>query len=367
MAPPSTGQARVPLVFPMDTLPAAPPASFVQGSVPVGWQPSQSPLRSPPGGDAGGRAGGSQGPARGGPGAPCGPSQPGPPHQRREAEVLKVLALPSASQFRAWKLALRDEVAGASGVPDEAFAWAMCVERPETTFDSLGESGAFASLDAKLAAALSKILQGELARQVNIRKEKMASTGRLMKGRQILWLLYQHFKISQAEGSLLEFQDLLNVKLQGDGLRTFLNDWDSVLLAMAQEPPVEILETLFRLQIQRYQPLRDQLAYYDRLDHGHADRSYAFLISAARRHLEQRRRAETREALSRGGSAYALPVSLARGDPGGKAKAKSKGKGICRSWASTGSCIRGGELSVSPLPRGPRPKSLSRPVHFACA
>ena len=41
---------------------------------------------------------------------------------------------------------------------------------------------------------------------------KHAQGGRLMKGREILFMVYTHYKVSEAEGHILDFQDLLTVK-----------------------------------------------------------------------------------------------------------------------------------------------------------
>ena len=98
-----------------------------------------------------------------------------PRWKRKEAETVKVPAIPTATGFRAWKLALRDEISGASGAPDQAFSWIMKVEREGITVEELGDSEAFPSLDAKLAAALSRTIQGDLAQQVNLVKERHAS------------------------------------------------------------------------------------------------------------------------------------------------------------------------------------------------
>ena len=85
---------------------------------------------------------------------------------------MKVPPIPNAPGFRAWKLSLRDEISGASGAPDVAFAWVVKVEKQGITMEELGDREAFPSLDAKLAAALSRTLQGDLAQQVNVIKER---------------------------------------------------------------------------------------------------------------------------------------------------------------------------------------------------
>ena len=47
----------------------------------------------------------------------------------KEAESIKLRALPNAAGFRQWKQDLRDEVVSASGYPEQAFLW---INRTET-------------------------------------------------------------------------------------------------------------------------------------------------------------------------------------------------------------------------------------------
>lgn len=67
------------------------------------------------------------------------------------------------------------------------------------------------TLDPRLAAALRKAMTGELSRQINLRKEQAARKQQYLKGRQILSMLYDHYRVSEEDGAALEFQDLLNV------------------------------------------------------------------------------------------------------------------------------------------------------------
>ena len=43
----------------------------------------------------------------------------------------------------------------------------------------------------------------------------------MMKGREILYIIYKHFKVSETEGHILDFQDLLAVKMHSDDLKGF--------------------------------------------------------------------------------------------------------------------------------------------------
>ena len=115
--------------------------------------------------------------------------------KRNEADTIKVPQLPSNQQFNAWKIALRDEIAGASGSPDEGFKWLFGVQRAGSIED-LVDRGMFPPLDAKLNAALARITTGELGRRINRHKEKHALSGRYLKGRQVLWLIFEFYKVA---------------------------------------------------------------------------------------------------------------------------------------------------------------------------
>ena len=109
-------------------------------------------------------------------------------------------------------------------------------EAPDATFDGLSESDGYDSLDAKLAAALSKIPHGELGRRVTHKVEVCAAAGKMIKGRQILFMIYEQFRLSEVAGSLYEIGDLMSVRLKGDALEHFLITWDSVVSGMKKMP-----------------------------------------------------------------------------------------------------------------------------------
>ena len=92
-----------------------------------------------------------------------------------------------------------------------------------------------------------------------------------MKGRQILRLIYEHYRICEIDGSLIDFQGLLNVKMHNDNLRRFLNDRETALSGMKDFPTTEIMETLIRLQNHKHSGLWEHMAYYERLPAGHAE------------------------------------------------------------------------------------------------
>ena len=88
----------------------------------------------------------------------------------KEADKIEIPALSDSTQFRAWRISVRDAVASASKDPERAFGWIRKVEDPSTTVEMLGDSEGFAALDSKLANALTKVTKGVLARDINLEK-----------------------------------------------------------------------------------------------------------------------------------------------------------------------------------------------------
>lgn len=64
----------------------------------------------------------------------------------KEADFIKLEQQPKVGNFLAWQLALRKDVASASGKPDEGFKWISEVENAKS-IEELNDSGEFATLD----------------------------------------------------------------------------------------------------------------------------------------------------------------------------------------------------------------------------
>ena len=112
----------------------------------------------------------------------------------KEAETVKLLKLPTPVQYRSWRLATRSEVCAASGRPDECFPWIQATENAKAKLEDFADPGTFKSLDVKLATAISKISSGPLGRIITLETEKAAKAGRLLCGRQALFLIHQFHK-----------------------------------------------------------------------------------------------------------------------------------------------------------------------------
>ena len=105
---------------------------------------------------------------------------------QKESDKIELPSIPEGNQFRTWRIAVREAVASASRDPKAAFLWIQKVEPADTSSSDLYETDGFATLDSKLASALRKVVTGALNRSINVEKEKHASSGKTMTGRQIL-------------------------------------------------------------------------------------------------------------------------------------------------------------------------------------
>ena len=118
-------------------------------------------------------------------------------------EKIDINPWPSITGFRNWKLSFKKKVAAASRYSQEAFAWITEIEKA-VSFEDLEDSGMFPQLDAKLAAELDKISSGEFRKQVQVKETALSHEGKMIKGRQVAWMIYKHVKLSEEEGATLE-------------------------------------------------------------------------------------------------------------------------------------------------------------------
>ena len=123
-------------------------------------------------------------------------------------------------------------------MPDLSFEWMLEVQAEGTTLEALAsshfesESGVhfeFGTLDAKLGSALSKAAPTAFLNTIQARKHAAMREGKRLLGRQIMYLIDQHFKITEADGAVYDIEHLLSVTMNNDNLQAFLCTWDTVL------------------------------------------------------------------------------------------------------------------------------------------
>ena len=160
----------------------------------------------------------------------------------KEADTIKLPAIPGPETYRNWRIKTRDFIVAASTNPDAAFAWIAEVRKEGQNIEALRK---VAALDAKLLSALTNITTGDFARKVDTFQETEANEGRIVRGRQVLFMLHDHFSTNMKHGSTYALRDLLSVHLKGENLKTFISNWDQVLAGIQKVPEESVVETLY--------------------------------------------------------------------------------------------------------------------------
>ena len=229
----------------------------------------------------------------------------------KEADTIKIPAFPLAETYRNWRIKTREAVVAASTDPDSAFKWVSDSWKEDQTLEALRKVAPFATLDAKLLSALTNIITGDFARKVDTFKETEATAGRIVRGRQVLFMLHDHFSTNIKHGATYALQDLFSVQLRGENLKSFISNWDQVLAGIVQTPDVSVLETLFYKQVKNCKAIQHDMNEYHRADEGTEKRNYSFLVSAVRRHLDRERLEANRDRVAKGLSGSGRPSAPA--------------------------------------------------------
>ena len=87
------------------------------------------------------------------------------------------------------------------------------------SFDDLVDSSDFDELDAKLSKDLDSISARYFDKSVHVKEAEYSKERRMVSGRQITWMIYQHFKVSETNGAMLDRDEFLSVELKGDNVQ----------------------------------------------------------------------------------------------------------------------------------------------------
>ena len=141
----------------------------------------------------------------------------------------------------------------------------------------------------------------------------------MIAGRQILFLIDQHFRMSDMDGGVYDTEHLFSVKMKGEKLQEFITTWDQVLAGLAKGPDDATLQALLLRNLRQCKTMEQDIAHYDRKLPSDPDKSYDYLMRCARAVIERSRLHWYRVELSRSiGGGWVNPV--------GKGKEKGSGK-----------------------------------------
>lgn len=83
-----------------------------------------------------------------------------------------------------------------------------------------------------------------------------------MQGRQLTWLISDHFEMSATQGEPMETKDLLRVRLVQDNVEACSNAFDYVLLRQSRPPDDTMLESTFFQQLEHNIHVKTAITYY---------------------------------------------------------------------------------------------------------
>ena len=173
--------------------------------------------------------------------------------------------------FACWKIRFKTEVCTCSQFRTEAMQWIKEVELVHSV-DELRSSSStrgismpnFEVLDARIASALNKIIHNsQFKRRISLEEQKAQEQGSFLRGRQIAYLIYDHFLVTGTHDSVENYTDLFTIVLRNDDIQEFDSKWDGILLSMTKIPHDDILEGLYKLRIRESEKLKTVLELYN--------------------------------------------------------------------------------------------------------
>ena len=163
----------------------------------------------------------------------------GADQQRLQISDLHFDKFPTPATFACWKIRFKTEVCTCSQFPTEAMHWIKEVEMVDSVDDLMPSSSIrgismpnFEVLDARIASALNKIINNSHCKgRISLEEQKAQKQDRFLRGRQIAYLIYEHFRVTGANDSVENYADLFTISLLNDDIQEFESKWDGILLS----------------------------------------------------------------------------------------------------------------------------------------
>ena len=258
-----------------------------------------------------------------------------------------------SSQLAAFKENVRASVAACAISSDLAWSWAKVVERPGLTLNDFAESTALmglsgdhaelSRLDYKMKQELTqKIPEGRLAHYIKRRElAYQDEKEKPLKGRQVLWLIYEFFSVGDTHEKIHRIHDLMKVEWRGDDkIAEFLDDWTDVYTQMARKPDHDTVREILMTQVRKStRELKHALEEWDKLEP--EEQTVAWMMEVLNRKVDTRRRLENKAEVSasvaagrKGNTQPAAPTPKVAAAPPAQPACPLYLKGSCKNGAS---------------------------------
>jgi len=185
------------------------------------------------------------------------------------------------------------------------------------SFDALGLRDGGSHREFMAGNALYSALEGAMRKSPETPKDDVeskrddlwCSQKKMISGRQVLWMVLEHFKTNRSLHKFYTYDDLSRVKWMGDAkLDVFLKEYRETLRSLASTVDDETLTEFLLARLRQSKVLSPDIQYFDRLDDNAPERCHRTLLDYIERHLARKRRETMREKVS---------VGVGRGGTGG--------------------------------------------------
>ena len=174
---------------------------------------------------------------------------------------------------------------------DEAVNWEL-----------IRRSKKFEALDVKLGRELMDLVKSysiDFFHDIMHKETDLMALGKMLPGRQIMWMINDHFSTSAQKAHLMETQDFMNFKYDGKQLERFITDWRRMVRTLNFVPTESFLEEDFLENIKKDQSNDFRLLlnmYSQDVLMGQSKPSYAQLLTFCEIEIAERRRDSVRRA-----------------------------------------------------------------------
>ena len=117
-------------------------------------------------------------------------------------------------------------------------------------------------LDAKIASALRKVITNSyFNKSVNLVEQKAQMQDRLLRRRQIAFMIYEYFRVTGAHDAVLDYSELFRITYMATVFKSWIRDQAPV--STKEVPQDSILESLYKMRVREFDQLRTVMAMYE--------------------------------------------------------------------------------------------------------
>ena len=145
-------------------------------------------------------------------------------------------------------------------------------------------------LDAIIASALKRLLDKHIhfRKRVSVEEQRAQKYDRFLRGRQLAYTIYEHFRATGAHEAVQGLSDWFNIRLRNDDVQDFDTTWHQALLSASENPPEMFLEGFFKSELQDSVQFQTVLTMYEQENIRNNERpNDSRLKTPVRRHIDQ--------------------------------------------------------------------------------